>query len=195
MDCPELLIIRHGETHWNLQGRIQGALDSTLTDQGLNQACVLNDILKRAGLDGRYRAWCSPQGRAQHTAQIALAGHFATWQTDARLAEVSVGRYEGLLFEDAMAEHALSYPDDGPFDWLFHAPGGESWEAFHGRIHAWLTVLDGPSVVVTHGITSRVLRMIALGLERTQIADLPGGQGIIHRIRGGRAEILVPKPA
>ena len=192
MNYPELLIIRHGETRWNFEGRMQGALNSDLTEHGQEQARGLNTLLRRASLTPAHSAWCSPQGRAQQTAKLALDGHFADWRTDARLAEVSVGAYEGLLFEDVMAEHTQNHPEDGPFDWQFHAPGGESWDEFHGRIESWLAALSGPAVVVTHGITSRVMRMIALGLSREAVADLPGGQGIIHRIRDGQADILAP---
>ena len=195
MRLPDLLIIRHGETEWNFQGRMQGALNSDLTPHGHAQAREVNVLLADAGLTPDHRAWCSPQGRARQTAELALAGHFDTWQTDARLSEVSVGQYEGLLFEDALAEHHQTRPQDGPFDWHFHAPGGDNWHDFQGRIAAWLSELQAPAVVVTHGITSRVMRAIALGLGRQGVQDLPGGQGIIHRIRDGKADILAPLPA
>ena len=192
MRVPELLIIRHGETHWNFQGRMQGALNSDLTEHGQAQARGLRDLLACAGLTRDHRAWCSPQGRAQQTAGLALEGHFEHWQTDARLAEVSVGAYEGLLFEDAMAEHQTRHPHDGPFEWHFNAPGGESWDAFSGRIASWLSELETPAVIVTHGITSRVMRALVLGVGKAGVAKLPGGQGMIHRIRDGVADVIAP---
>lgn len=190
MGLPELLIIRHGETEWNRAGIMQGHGDSPLTEKGRNQAAGLRELLSKAGLTKNHRAWCSPLGRARQTAEIALAGHFETWKIDKRLMEIGVGELEGMYFEDAIQSDSRFAAMPGPVGWQFHAPGGESFSQFQGRIAAWLEELQGPAVVVTHGITSRVMRGIVLGLGKDKLGDLPGGQGMIHRIRDGVADII-----
>ena len=189
---PELLIMRHGQTVWNRAGIMQGSRDSELTGLGRSQARELNGLLARAGLTPEHRAWVSPQGRAQATAGFALKGHFAAWTTDARLAEIHVGEFEGLTFEDAVRTHPAFADRPGHIGWQFHAPGGETYAQFRGRVQSWLDDLKQPAVVVSHGITSRVMRAVVLGLGEGELGDLPGGQGIIHRVRDGRADILAP---
>ena len=192
MDLPDLLIIRHGETEWNRSGIMQGHGDSALTQKGRQQAQSLNALLATAELTDQHRAWCSPLGRARETADIALAGHFTTWTEDARLKEINVGEFEGMTFEDAIQSDPRFVDLPGPVGWQFHAPGGESYAEFHRRIASWLAELQAPAVVVTHGITSRVMRAIALGLEFNDLGNLPGGQGIIHRVRNRVADIVGP---
>ena len=104
--------------------------------------------------------------------------------------EVGVGEFEGLSFEDAVQTDPRFVDMPGPIGWQFFAPGGETFEQFHARIQSWLDALDAPAVVVTHGITSRVMRSIVLGLGFDDLSDLPGGQGMIHRVRNGVADII-----
>ena len=187
---PDLYVIRHGQTEWNRAGLMQGHHDSPLTDDGKEQAQRLHALLAGTDLPDRCRAWCSPLGRAQQTASIALRGHFDNWTTDDRLMEVGVGEFEGLSFEDAVQTDPRFVDMPGPIGWQFFAPGGETFEQFHARIQSWLDALDAPAVVVTHGITSRVMRSIVLGLGFDDLSDLPGGQGMIHRVRNGVADII-----
>ena len=78
--CPEVLVLRHGQTEWNAAGRLQGHLDSPLTEIGLRQAQRQNETLLDYDLDG-FRFITSPQGRARKTAQLALAGIVAEIET------------------------------------------------------------------------------------------------------------------
>lgn len=191
-DYPEIWIIRHGQTEWNRAGIMQGALDSPLTGLGRQQARAMHGLLARTPPPADAMGWVSPQGRAQETAAITLAGHFTNWTTDARLAEVDVGEIGGMTLEDATGHFPETFDAPGRFAWHFRAPGGESWDDFSGRIEAFLDQLAAPAVIVAHGIVSRVMRLLALGLPRAAIEDLPGGQGVIHRVRGGRTDVLTP---
>ena len=70
---PELIVIRHGQTQWNLEGRWQGHGDSPLTAKGEDQARAIGGILARAGITAEsHRAYVSPSGRARATARLAL---------------------------------------------------------------------------------------------------------------------------
>lgn len=177
--APELFILRHGETEWNRAGRMQGGLDSPLTARGAAQAEAQGRILRAFGIGGI--GWISsPQGRARQTAEIARG---AGVETDDRLREIGMGDWAGLLREEIAASVPdLFAPDAAPLAWYGHAPGGETLDAVAARVAAFLATLDGPRVVVTHGITSRMLRCAALGLPPEMFRHLEGGQGVVYRI-------------
>lgn len=186
---PDLYILRHGETVWNAEERWQGRLNSPLTSRGIAQAEAQGRAL--AGLDlAGMSIWCSPQGRAFQTAAIALGGRAAAIRTDDRLCEIGMGDWQGRLRAGLpVPPDALDGPE-GALGVYLHAPNGEGFAGVQDRVRPFLDTLDGPAVIVTHGITSRVLRLTALGWPLTRIAELPGGQGMIHCLRDGRQEVL-----
>ena len=179
-------VLRHGETEWNRAGRMQGVLDSPLTDLGRAQARALGILLTGEGVTARsHRFVCSPQGRARATADIALADIGARVEVIDDLAEIDVGDWTGL----ARAEFMAGRQDLEALDWLElygHAPGGEGFDALWARVGRVLDAVDGPTVMVTHGVTSRALRTRAMGWDIDRLAELPGGQGVIHHVAGGR---------
>jgi len=186
---PEIYVLRHGQTEWNLAGRFQGRMDSKLTAKGRAQAGVQATLLSGAIKGrGKITAYSSPQGRAAKTAAIALAPLGLQAREDARLCEISFGKWEGLGFK----EIAKGWPglvndsDQDGFDWQFHAPGGETLHAMQARVQAFLSSLSAPGIIITHGITSRLLRMAWLGSEGGDIGEVMGGQGCVYHLRDGQ---------
>ncbi|MGC1497381.1 MAG: histidine phosphatase family protein [Sulfitobacter sp.] len=184
---PPLFILRHGETEWNAQNRLQGHHDSALTAVGKSQAQQQHEILKTRDLTG-FMALTSPQGRAFHTASIALEGLVDGIETDTRLREIGVGEWAGAIREDVMK---LAPDAKDTFDLYEFAPGGEGFAALRTRCTAFLETLDCPAVLVTHGITSRMLRLIVLDLPTENLRDLPGGQGVVFHLEGGLQNRLI----
>lgn len=183
---PPLYILRHGETEWNAQNRLQGRFDSALTPAGREQARAQHEILKSRDLSD-FVALTSPQGRAFHTASIALDGVVDGIETDTRLREIGVGDWAGRARSELMAQ----VPDArDTFDLYERAPNGEGFNALRTRCEAFLHNIDSPAVLVTHGITSRMLRLIVLGLPDTALRDLPGGQGVVFHLKGGKQNRL-----
>lgn len=185
MDYPELYILRHGQTEWNAQNRMQGALNSPLTSQGRSDAARQGAILACCDLIG-FAYWCSPQGRAIETAAIALARLAADIHTDDRLREIGVGDWAGRLRD------TLPLPD-GPDPYALQydmAPRGEGFAALRLRARAFLDDLTGPAVLVTHGITSRVLRQIIAGDAAIATPTAHGGQGCVYHLRAGIQTLL-----
>jgi broad specificity phosphatase PhoE len=181
---PDLYVLRHGETEWNRQRRWQGALDSALTPLGLDQAAAQGQLLARLLPGDPLPAWCSPQPRARRTAEIALAAIGGAARPDPRLSEVSVGQAAGMLQVDIAAKWPQFAPDlTHPFGWYFQVPGSESYTALRQRCQQFLEQLDGPAIVVTHGITGRMLRALWLGLDMAGMHALPGGQGCVFHLR------------
>lgn len=97
MKSTTLYLIRHGETEWNLQRRIQGHQDTALNETGMGQARLLAQELKNVSFDAVY---ASPLQRAYQTA-LCLSSDI---QTDVRLREMCFGMYEGLLWTDFYAQ-------------------------------------------------------------------------------------------
>lgn len=183
---PPLYILRHGETEWNAQNRLQGRFDSALTAAGKAQAQSQRAILKTCDLAG-FSALTSPQGRAFHTASLALEGLVDGIVTDGRLREIGVGDWAGHTRADLMT----SEPDARDTFALYErAPGGEGFSALRARCESFLDDLDGPAVLVTHGITSRMLRLVVLGLRGDSLRELPGGQGVVFHLEGGQQNRL-----
>jgi probable phosphoglycerate mutase len=181
---PDVFILRHGETFWNAENRMQGGLNSALTDKGLAQAARQFALLADCDLTG-FAAISSPQGRAFQTAGIAVAPHIAMIRTDDRLREIGVGEWQGRLRAELKAEGPVTDGPDGPIALYEQAPQGEGFDRLEARCRAFLDDLAGPSVLVTHGITSRMLRTILLGTGRAALGQLPGGQGNVFHVKDG----------
>jgi probable phosphoglycerate mutase len=185
---PDLWILRHGETVWNAEGRLQGHLDSPLTATGREQARAQRDILARC-LPAGVTALSSPSGRAWETARIAAAELGLPLRADTALREVHLGAWQGRRIEEITAELPPDARED-PHLWKFRAPGGETLDGMTARLTALLDRLQGPSVLVTHGVTSRVLRCLLLGRPPEALSELPGGQGVVHHVSAGAARVI-----
>lgn len=189
MSYPDLLILRHGETEWNRAGRMQGEADSPLTTLGRAQADAQGRLLDQFGIGG-WDIFSSPQGRSLETARIALQNKSVQIDLDHRLAEIKLGSWSGVSRAEIMQAAPHLFELDDSLIWYDHAPGGEGLEALYARAGAFLAEQTTPTVVFTHGITSRMLRCHALGRDPSAFAELPGGQGVIYHLAGGQQKCL-----
>jgi broad specificity phosphatase PhoE len=187
-----ILLVRHGETEWNLQRRYQGRSDSPLTAKGVAQAHAVGRLV--AALPGAEaaRIVTSPLRRARRTAEI-IREHIAAapeLQFDERLRELSLGSWDGLTYAEIEARRPGVFDGDGRHDWYFRAPDGEKYDAFAARLREWLRDQDTASalVVVTHGIVTRLLRGLYAGLPRAAAMTLPVPQDKVFRLAGGLIE-------
>ncbi|MDE4276825.1 histidine phosphatase family protein [Phaeobacter gallaeciensis] len=185
MKHSELFILRHGETSWNLQGKFQGRQDSPLTEKGIAQALRQKTLLASI-YDLPSRRFCSPQGRALHTARLALDSETDLTQ-DNRLQEIDFGKWEGVTRDDIRSQ--IDYPFESGL-WNFRSPQGEDFEAISGRVKSFLDDLDSPAVIVTHGTTSIVMRGLCMGLTQDEILKLPKDQGCIYHVSNGVEKVL-----
>lgn len=187
----EIYLLRHGETEWNREGRLQGQQNSNLTPRGREQAEQLGRTLA-SRLGGRQLPLhVSPLGRARQTATIIrqfVAGPEPL--VDDRLQEMTLGQWEGLTRNDVNARWNGVVGDDSNAEWWFHAPGGESYDHFKRRVSRWLAGLNGALIAVSHGITTRMIRGEYLGLSRKESLALPVPHGVIWRLAGGSIETI-----
>lgn len=184
--------MRHGQTEWNLAARLQGTLDSPLTTLGREQAQrqgVLAAPILQAFPD--IEIFCSPQGRALSTAQIAFEHCATALQPAAALREISAGGWDGAYLEDIERNNGHVFEQArNAFELMFLAPDGEGELAVLERCRDFLENLAGPAILVTHGATLCVLRGILRGLPFDETLDLSHEQGCIYSIKNGFETIL-----
>lgn len=171
----DILLVRHGETLWNQQGRMQGQQDSPLTELGVRQARLLARRLKDVPFVALYS---SDLGRAYRTA-VSIAdetGHEIV--SDVRLRERNFGIFEGLT----NAEIKAWYPDDHAIfsrrDPHFIMPGGESALQFRDRCLSCLVEIAARhagevTVVVAHGLVLDAVYRAAHGMHIEQPRGFP----------------------
>ncbi len=149
-----LWLVRHGESTWNAEGRLQGRADPPLTDLGREQARRAGQRLAAFQIQALY---CSPQQRALETAQIIGALLDLEPRSDVRLQEYDIGEATGHNWEGFLERwpHLREMARQGRRI-SGHIPGGEEIAAFHERV---LGVMEGirvahdagDVVVVAHG--------------------------------------------
>jgi probable phosphoglycerate mutase len=149
----QVIIVRHGETLWNMKGIRQGHLDSPLTESGIDQARALGERLRREKFSGLYS---SDLGRAVKTAQVVaeLTGHEIV--TDVRLRERHLGIFQGLSADEMKRKYPEEYRLNRSLSPDYVIPGGESIVQQVARNIAYLNEISeihrGETiVVVTHG--------------------------------------------
>lgn len=182
-----IYLLRHGQTNYNHEGRMQGQLESVLTPLGEAQVQAMADVLK-AHLENPndWRILASPLARTRQSAAIVGASLGLPVEIEPALVEVGVGRWEGQLYADLRISHPEAFARP---DWYFQAPGGERFDDLTGRIDPWFTGLppepERRLIVVCHGVSGSFVRRAYLGLvpEETVAQDMP--QDAIYRLSNG----------
>jgi len=153
MQRTQLIIVRHGETEWNIKSIRQGNLDSRLTEKGMAQAKALAQRLAREHFTALYS---SDLGRAVQTAEevASVTGHEII--TDPRLRERHLGIFQGLSGEEIKQKHPEEYKLHRSLGPDYVIPGGESVRQQVARNIAYLNEIGSKHlgetiVVVTHG--------------------------------------------
>lgn len=199
-----IFFVRHGETAWNREGRLQGRADSPLTLRGVQLCLAYGDFLESALAGTAPEAigfYVSPMGRTRQTASLladALGVPLAAFAVDPLLAEHDVGELEGLDWDEIEDRHGLTR--EIWRRWDTRAPGGESRLDVLGRARRWLGEsrrLD-VAVVVSHGGLSRALRTAYLGLGEDERLELERhAHGRIFELADGacRTHEVVPVEA
>jgi probable phosphoglycerate mutase len=168
-----LYFARHGQTDWNLAGRLQGMRDIPLNDTGRQQAVQVAGRLEALGVGGEHLPWhASPLIRAAETAHI-IRDHLAHGEDDVmfepRLQELSYGDWEGLTLPEARALDPAAIEARERDKWNHVPPGGESYDMLAERVAPVLLACTQPTVIVSHGGILRVA-LAMFGLEEPEKA-------------------------
>jgi broad specificity phosphatase PhoE len=186
----DLLIIRHGESEWNVEKRWQGWLDSQLTAEGLQQARDRADALARSGFAPAV-VHCSDLGRARQTAEIIAAALGVATRPHPGLRERSGGDWEGFTadeIDDRWPGRRMAWRRGE----ITTMPGGEDDAAVLARVdEALATALETgmPALVITH---HGVLRLVATRAGADVHTLIPNLGGYWFSIDQG--ELVSPKP-
>ncbi|WP_307274907.1 histidine phosphatase family protein [Labrys wisconsinensis] len=193
MAVPVLYFIRHGETDWNVEGRLQGQSDIPLNDVGRVQADQagrkLRDIMARP----EDLPWLvSPLARTRETAERArraIGLPSVSYQIDDRLKELTFGAWEGHTWKELRRVDNAGVEARFADKWGYVPPDrAESYAMLRDRIAGWLEHVDRDSIVVSHGGVARVLFVILTGMNPDEAADAPIWQGKLIVFREGRAD-------
>jgi len=171
-----IYLLRHGETVWNTEQRLQGQLDSPLTQKGLRQAAKNGEKLRSLIQGNEIRVVSSPLGRTLETAKI-VASEIGVdpegIETDERLKELSYGEWEGMTKTDIERNDLSRYKNRINDRWNVPAPGGESYKDVAERLDSWLKEQkDGTTIVISHGCAGRILRSLHAKLGPANISEL-----------------------
>lgn len=166
-----IILVRHGETTWNIEGRYQGQEDTPLSQRGLQQGQLLAEALKNIPVD---LCISSPLQRSYQTCKFCADLHQLPVATDVRLTEINHGLWEGVLATDI----AKQYPEEFAL-WhtqpnLVQMPGagGETLEDVRRRVREafdeYAQKYDGKTMLVAaHDAVNKAIicDLLGLGME------------------------------
>ncbi|AGB09776.1 histidine phosphatase family protein [Vibrio parahaemolyticus] len=183
-----IFVLRHGETEFNADKKLQGHCNSSLTSKGSDQARRVGTTLKQYVENRPFRVYSSTLGRALQTSQIVceeLNYSYENLNKEPRLKEFSLGEWEQRTIPSLEQEVPNLLAQN---DWYLQAQNCETYESVRERLSSWLSDVthDEDIVVVSHGLTGIVLRGLLLGMDYTQVwqQDLP--QDAFFIIEDGR---------
>ena len=195
-----LILVRHGESEWNRAGRIQGQVNSPLTDLGISQAGAISDYLSGIFLNQELEIYSSPLERAIQTAQIIAKGidHLSSEVIiEERLNDFNLGEISGTYGWDKVAE---IFPEQAQLrlqdPMRFHPSGGESGAEFEARLRSLMEDLKGEDTTklfVSHGIVNKFIRGIYKNISGKEMINLGESQNTIYCLEhGDETEIKIP---
>jgi len=179
----KLFVVRHGETLWNSEFRLQGRLDSPLTEQGERQAEANGELLARMGIE---RLLVSPLGRTQQTAAIINTQLNAQIELFDELIERDCGTWAGLTMSEIKTDQAAAWRERMANEWLHRPPGGENMPDVIARIAPLLDALRegaaGPVAIVSHGVVGKAILAHYLKLTDTAAGHIRQPNEVVYAL-------------
>jgi broad specificity phosphatase PhoE len=172
VSADRLLLVRHGVTDWNREGRFQGHLDPPLGDEGRREAALVGERIAGDPSLRPTRVISSSLGRALETAAAIARAAGVSVEPDARLIEIGQGRWEGRTHAEIAVSDAERYAAWRRATGIRRPPGGESTRSAIDRVTALLREVaagaEGTVCLVSHGGTLRVAARVLFDLHATQ---------------------------
>jgi probable phosphoglycerate mutase len=193
---PKIILIRHGETHWNAEGRYQGQLDSPLTQKGRQQAREnAQKIKKELERADKVKIFSSPLGRAKSTAliiinELRLSSDRVIF--DNQIQEFNYGILEGKTKEYCIENHKEVIEAREANKWFYQIEGGDSYKQVAKRVKSWLEKLDSETavVVITHEMVSRTLRKLYRDISIKEALTLRQPNNVVLLLENGEEKVL-----
>jgi broad specificity phosphatase PhoE len=168
-----IVFVRHGETSYNAESRLQGQRDIPLNGKGRDQASAVGRFLRdrlpdeMARLDAVGAFYASPLLRTRQTIELARAAMGLDperYHLSPTLMELTFGDWEGLTWPEVEERDAAGARARDADKWNFTPPRGESYAMLVERIRPWLDARDGDCFVASHGGVARALMAILAGI-------------------------------
>jgi broad specificity phosphatase PhoE len=181
-----LIFVRHGETAYNAENRLQGQLDTPLNARGREQARTIGGTLRSLlgpeidRLDEARGFFASPLERARETMEIArdaMGLEPKRYLLDPVLKELSFGVWEGQTWSEIEVKDAEGLRARREDRWAFVPEGGESYAMLADRLRPWLGGLSEHAFVFSHGGVARVLMVLIARVPPAKAVDAPIIQG------------------
>jgi broad specificity phosphatase PhoE len=181
-----IIFVRHGETAYNAESRLQGQRDIPLNARGREQARAIGGTLRSLlgpeidRLDEAQAFVASPLERARETMEIARDAMGLTpkrYRLDPVLKELSFGVWEGLTWSEIEVKDARALRARREDRWAFVPEDGESYAMLADRLRPWLDGLSEHAFVISHGGVARVLMALIAGVPPANAVHAPITQG------------------
>jgi broad specificity phosphatase PhoE len=181
-----LIFVRHGETPYNAENRLQGQRDVPLGARGRDQASAVGRTLRaRIGaeidrLEAADAFVASPLLRTRETMELARDAMGLSpkrYRLDPALRELTFGDWEGLTWPEVRALDPKGLAARRADKWTYVPPKGESYAMLAKRVRSWLETLTADAFVVSHGGVARALMTLIAGVPGALAADAPIVQG------------------
>ncbi len=169
----EIIIVRHGETEWNVAEIFRGRIDIDLNEMGIKQAGLLAEYLSNVKIDAIYS---SPLKRALKTAEIVAGYHKLDVDITSGLIDFNYGKWQGLSHQEVKDKYKELYAE-----WINHPdqvkmPAGESLDDVRKRamgvVAEVIASYEGTVVLVSHRVVNKVLICALLGLDNSHFWNI-----------------------
>jgi len=169
----EIILVRHGETEWNVAEIFRGRIDIDLNEMGIKQAGLLAEYLSNVKIDAIYS---SPLKRALKTAEIVAGYHKLDVDIAPGLTDFNFGKWQGLSHQEVKDKYKQLYAE-----WIKHPdqvkmPAGESLDDVRKRTNDVVAELiasyEGTVVLVSHRVVNKVLICALLGLDNSHFWNI-----------------------
>jgi broad specificity phosphatase PhoE len=169
----ELLLVRHGQTAWNVGEVFRGRADIELNETGRRQAQLLGEFLRVPAIEAVYS---SPLKRALDTARAVAAHHNLEVRISEGLKDMSFGEWEGVQAEVVKQRYPEAYAAWSLTPERALIPGGETLAAVKQRavatVNAAVSMHTGRVVFVTHRVITKITTLALLGLDETRFWNI-----------------------
>jgi broad specificity phosphatase PhoE len=193
---PLIYFVRHGQTAWNAEGRLQGQAENDITETGRRQADLNGEKLRELIAEpSDFDFVASPMRRTRETMErvrVAMGLPADGYRTDPKLVEVSFGDWQGFTFLELEAAEPGITAARTRDKWNFVPPGegAESYQMLLDRIRPWLDAVNQPTVCVTHGGVMRTIFRILEDTAPKRAATLEIFQDRVLRLENDRLDWL-----
>ncbi len=196
MKLPIIILIRHGETLWNVEGRYQGQLNSDLTQKGKVQAKEnAFKVEKEVDFTLPFKFYSSPLERAKESAIIiskALGLKREEIIFDNRIQELNYGIFEGKTKEECAKTYSMELSAREANKWSYLIEDGESYEEVTKRLYDWLDTIKEEKLIimVAHEMVNRALRGIYCNYSKEEILNLRQSNDVLIKLENRVETIL-----